>query len=167
MQTGSAQSVQRSHVFAFAGDVPLFHAAWLFAVGVLITHFAWLRPGPLFMSMLVLAVLCAFAARQDASTSRTPAVAMALLWCLLGVWCAEMQPQPAAAPQLLSLSDGLLRTVEGTLVDVGPVRGESEQNVGESPQQAFSQRIDLRLSSIEVVTDAADVQAPTGGGVRL
>jgi competence protein ComEC len=85
-----------------------------------------------------------------------------------------MEPHSAPAPELAALSDGLLRTVEGTVVDAGPVRSETEQNLpepGESTgpplEQQPSQRIDLRVSSLEVVTDTADLQAPIPGGVRL
>jgi competence protein ComEC len=85
-----------------------------------------------------------------------------------------MEPRPAPAPELAALSDGLLRTVEGTVVDAGPLRGEIEQNLpepgkstGAPLEQQPSQRIDLRVSSLEVVTDAADLQAPVPGGVRL
>ncbi|MEI9967334.1 MAG: hypothetical protein WDM87_01390 [Terracidiphilus sp.] len=62
-----------------------------------------------------------------AATGRTQRIAwlpLAVLWVMLGAWCGEMEPQPAAAPELAALSDGLLRTVEGTVVDAGPVRTE-------------------------------------------
>ncbi len=87
-----------------------------------------------------------------------------------------MEPHPAPAPALAALSDGLLRTVEGTVVDTGPVRGEIEQNLNDRDSAEPSvtaltaepaQRIDLRVSSLEVVTDAVDAQAPVAGGVRL
>ena len=92
---------------------------------------------------------------------------LAVLWLLLGAWCAEMEPHPAPAPALAALSDGLLRTVEGTVVDTGPVRTETEQNVGEVVTTAPSQRVDLRVTTLEVVTDESDAQAPVSGGVRL
>jgi hypothetical protein len=82
-----------------------------------------------------------------------------------------MEPHPAPAPALAALSDGLLRTVEGTVVDAGPVRGETEQNLDEpaspKPRPEPSQRIDLRVSSLEVVTDTGDAQTPVEGRVRL
>jgi len=90
-----------------------------------------------------------------------------VLWLLLGAWCAEMEPHPAPAPALAALSDGLLRTVEGTVTDTGPVRAEMEQSVGETVAEAPAQRIDLRVSKLEVVTDQTDTQAPVSGGVRL
>jgi competence protein ComEC len=82
-----------------------------------------------------------------------------------------MEPHPAPAPALAALSDGLLRTVEGTVSDAGPVRFEIEQNLDEPAagitEQRPSQRIDLRVSSLEVVTDAVDFETPVTGGVRL
>jgi competence protein ComEC len=116
-----------------------------------------------------MAVLCGWAAFRVQRIAWLP---LALLWLLLGAWCAWMEPHPAPAPALAALSDGLLRTVEGTVVDAGPVRSESEQNLDDpastqGPAQQPSQRIDLRVSSMEVVTDAEDTQAPIEGRVRL
>jgi competence protein ComEC len=78
-----------------------------------------------------------------------------------------MQPQPAPAPALAALSDDLLRTVEGTVIDAGPIRTETEQNVDEPAAQSPSQRIDLRVASVEQVTDTTDAQLPVSGRVRL
>jgi len=39
---------------------------------------------------------------------------------MLGAWCAEMEPAPALT--IAALSDGLLRTVEGTVIGARPVR---------------------------------------------
>lgn len=100
---------------------------------------------------------------------------------LLGIWCAEMEPHPAPAPQLAAASDGLLRTVEGTIVDAGPVRDEAEATVNEhnpeapapetqgseQSQGSPSQSLDLRVSTAEVVTDTEDIQSPMAGGVRI
>jgi competence protein ComEC len=156
--------------------VPLFHAAWLFAAGIAATAWLWLQPSLVLIALALLAVLCCVAAFRAQRIAWLP---LAVLWLLLGAWCAEMQPHPAPAPALAALSNGLLRTVEGTVVNAGPVRGETEQNLidhgdhGEPaepqqlPAQQPSQRIDLRVSSLEVVTDADDVQAPAEGDVRL
>jgi competence protein ComEC len=168
MQAEPATSVQAfdSPAATGLGAVPLFHAAWLFAAGVAATHWLWLRPSLALVALAALAVLCAVAAFHAQRIAWLP---LAVLWCLLGAWCAWMEPHPAPAPALAALSDGLLRIVEGTVVDAGPVRGEIEQSVDEPTvtEQRPSQRIDLRVSSLEVVTDAADAQAPAVGGVRL
>jgi competence protein ComEC len=151
------------------GPVPLFHAAWLFAVGIDLAHWLWLRPSLVLIALGLLAVLCGVAALRAQRIAWLP---LAVLWLLLGAWCAWMEPHPAPAPVLAALSDNLLRTVEGTVVDAGPVRGEIEQNLDEpGPERQLaqrpSQRIDLRVSSLEVVTDTEDTQTPVEGGVRL
>jgi len=152
---------------------PLFHAAWLFATGIALSHWLWLRPSLVLIALGLVAVLCGVAAFRAQRVAWLP---LAILWCLLGAWCAESEPQPAPAPALAALSDGLLRTVEGTVVDAGAMRGEIEQNLPESgldepasaaPEQQPSQRVDLRVSSLEVVTDAEDAQEPVTGNVRL
>jgi competence protein ComEC len=156
--------------------VPLFHAAVLFALGIVLANWFWLRPSLMLVALAWMAALCGLAAWY---AQRIVWLPLALLWLLLGAWCAEMEPHPAAAPALTSLSDGLLRTVEGTVVDSGPLRGEIEPSlidqddheaVAAAQQQATqqpTQRIDLRVSSLEVVTDADDAQKPVTGGVRL
>jgi competence protein ComEC len=78
-----------------------------------------------------------------------------------------MQPQPASAPAIVALSHGLVRSIEGNITDAGPVRGDFEENVGEATSIAPTQRVDIAVSSIEVVTDDEDVQAATPGGLRL
>ena len=153
--------------------VPLFHAAWLFAAGVAATSWLWLRPSLVLVALALIAALCVLAAFRAQRIAWLP---LAVLWILLGAWCAWMEPHPVPAPALAALSDGLLRTVEGTVVDAGPVRGEIEQNLSENEihnpsapatEQRPSQRIDLRVSTVEVVTDASDAQTPVAGGVRL
>jgi competence protein ComEC len=142
----------------------LFHAAWLFVAGIAVTAAFWASPGALLISLAVLAAACALAAVRAPRIAWLP---MALLWMVLGAWCAEMEPHPAPAAQLLSLSDGLLRTVEGTVTSAGPVRGEVEPGIDEPAAELPSQSVAVRLASIEVVDDAADRQTPVEGTVRL
>jgi competence protein ComEC len=144
--------------------VPLIHAAWIFAAGITVAHFVWLRPSLLLVALAPLAALCGLAALR---AQRMVWLPVAVLWCLMGAWCAEMEPQPAPSQPLAALSDGLLRTVEGTVVDTGPVRAAPQQNADDLDADEAAQRIDLRLASIEVVTDTEDVQAPVQGKVRL
>ena len=161
MQAGSFTHGQSG---AGLGSVPLFHAAWLFACGILFARLVWLQPGRILLALLLIAALCCLAALRALRIAWVP---LAVLWILLGAWCALLEPRPAPAPALAALSDGLLRTVEGTVIDAGPVRSELEQNVGEPALQSPSQRIDLRVSSLEQVTDTADELVPVTGGVRL
>lgn len=144
--------------------IPLFHAAWLFALGIVLAHFIWLRPAYLLIALVPLGLLSALAALRS---QRIVWVPLAALWCLLGTWCAEMQPLPAATPALIALSDGLMRTVEGTVTDAAPVRRELEENVVEAAPIAPTQRLDVAVSSIEIVTDDKDLQAAMPGGVRI
>ena len=108
-----------------SGLTPLFHAAWIFACGIALAHFFWFRPSLLLVAMAPLAALCCIAAFK---TQRVLWAPLAALWLMLGAWCAEMQPQPAPAPQIAALSDGLLRAVEGTVIDAGPIRDQSVAN---------------------------------------
>jgi len=144
--------------------IPLFHAAWLFAAGIAIVSRIWLRPTLLLVELALMAALCVMTATRAQRIAWAP---LAALWLMLGAWCGEMEPHPAPAPQLAALSDGLLRTVEGTVVDAGPVRTELVQNLDEPLATSLSQRIDVRVANVEVATDESDVQAPTSGAVRL
>jgi len=144
--------------------MPLFHAAWLFAAGIAIARWVWLRPPMVLAALMLVAALCSVAAVR---AERAVWIPMTTLWVLLGAWCGYMEPHPAPAPELAALSDGLLRTVEGTVVDAGIVRTELEQNVDEPGNTGPSQRIDLRVTSVEVVNDESDAQAAVSGKVRL
>lgn len=146
------------------GAVPLFHAAWLFAFGIVLSEFMWLRPSLVLLSLAPVAALCCFAAYR---AERVVWLPVAVLWCLLGAWCAEMEPRPVPAPEIAALSDGLLRTVEGTITDTAPLRNEMVANVDEPGEIAPAERVDLRVSSIEAVNDEMDAQVPAEGGVRL
>jgi competence protein ComEC len=144
--------------------VPLFHASWLFACGIAISHYAWLRPSIVLVALFPLAMFSGLAGLR---AQRIRWLALAALWCLLGAWCAEMEPQPAPSQGILKLEDGLLRTVDGTIVDAAPVRAERPENVDEAASETRSQRVDLRTADIEVVDDAEDRQFPIDGALRL
>ena len=144
--------------------VPLFYAACLFATGIALAGRVWLESAVVLVTLALIAVVCVVAALRAQRIAWLP---LAALWMLLGAWCGEMEPHPAPAPALAALSDGLMRTVEGTVIDAGPVRTELEQSVGEPSTVSPSQRIDVRVESLEVVTDSTDAQSPVSGGVRL
>ncbi len=144
--------------------MPLFHAAWLFAAGIAASHWLSLRPSFELIALAFIFALCVLAAVRSPRIVWLPLTA---LWLLLGFWCAQMEPLPAPAPRLNALSDGLLRTVEGTVIDTGPVRAEMEQNVDEPSGAAPAQRLDMRVSTLEAVSDDADVQEHVEGRIRL
>lgn len=143
---------------------PVFCAAWLFILGIVAARYIWMRPSLTLAALLPIAVLCAVAATRAQRIAWLP---VALLWLLLGAWSSEMEPHPAPARPLDSLSDGLLRTVEGTVRNTGPLRVETEQNLDQPSRAEPSQRIDVRVAGAEVVTDWEDAQQPVSGGVRL
>jgi competence protein ComEC len=147
------------------GQVPLFHAACLFAAGITLAHFVWMRPSFVLIALFLAVPPCVLAAFR---AQRIVSLPLALLWIALGAWCALMEPQPAPAPQLAALSDGLSRTLEGTIISAGPLRNETEEDLDNpAPAQNPSQRIDLRVSTLEVVTGDADLQSPVQGNIRL
>jgi len=152
------------HTGAGLGAVPLFHAAWLFACGIIVASHLWLRPSLVLISIALIACLCVLA---NLRATRIVWAPLATLWLLLGVWCALMQPQPAPAPEIAALSDNLMRTVEGTVIDTGPLRTELEPNIDEPSSDSPAQRVDLRVSTVEYVSDTDDRQIAVSGAVRL
>jgi competence protein ComEC len=156
--------IANRHAAAGIDAVPLFHAAWLFAAGIVVARSLWLRPSLVLVALGAVSILSCVAALR---ALRIVWIPIAALWLLLGAWCALMEPHPAPASAVVALSDNLLRTVEGTVTGAGPLRIEVEQNVDEPAIETRSQRLDLRLQSIEQVTDSEDRQIPVGGGVRL
>ncbi len=161
MQKGPIAGRQPVHS---AQTAPLFHAAWLFALGVAAARWLWLQPSLILIALGLVAILCCIAALR---AQRIVWLPLAALWILLGAWCALMQPQPAPAPALAALSDDLLRTVEGTVIATAPVRTETVQDVDAPLQDAPAQRIDVQVASVEQVTDTFDAQVPVAGRVRL
>ena len=149
---------------AGATAVPLFHAAWLFAAGIALAGRVWFEPSVVLVALALTGAVCVVAALCAQRIAWLP---LAASWMLLGAWCGEMEPHPAPAPALAELSDGLLRTVEGTVIDAGPLRTELEQNVDEPSAASPSERVDLRVESVEAVSDESDAQALVDGGVRL
>ena len=100
------------------------------------------------------AVLCGLAALR--ATAHRLAVRWRLLVFMLGAWCALMEPHPAPAPALASLSDGLLRTVEGRSWMRGRCAARAQQRLPKTKRNLrrrthwTTQRIDLHVSSVEV-----------------
>lgn len=144
-------------------QAPLFHAACLFAGGILLSTLVWIPPARLLVGILGLAMLAGLAGWWCRRLAWLP---LGLLLCSLGVWSAEMEPQASPAVELLRTSDRLARTVEGTVIGTGPVR-DPELAVDSAAGEPASQTVDVRLSSIEIVDDHEDVQQPVAGVVRL
>jgi competence protein ComEC len=143
---------------------PFFHAAWLFAAGILLSHWFWWRPGWLLLALLLLALLFLIALWR---ARRMMLPVLAIFVCLLGALSAELEPQPAPSSTISDFSDGLLRTVEGTVVSVSPLRDSSAIDSAAPEINATSQRVDIQVAAIEEASDSADWQRPVQGGIRL
>jgi len=156
--------VERLRPFAHASMMPLFHAAWIFALGIVAARWMWLRPGYVLIAAALAAAVCCLAAFR---AQRVLWVPLAAVWFLLGAWCAEMEPQPVASPKIAALSDGLLRTLDGTVVSTGAVRSETLPNADEPDTATQTQRVDVNVADLEFVSDTVDEQRPADGAVRL
>ena len=155
----------RGHLRAQAWPAcPCFTRHGFLPVASLLLPWAGCLRGRTLAALAMCAIACVAAALRAQRVAWAP---MALLWLLLGAWCAEMEPDPAPDQPLLALSDGLLRTAEGTVTSAGPVRAETELSVDDPAAKSPCRSIDVRLSSVEVVNDVEDAQAPVAGSVRL
>ncbi len=151
---------------------PLLIAALLFAMGVFLAQSFYFHPG------LLLAALLALAALAGISIFRAPRVAwiaLSLLWISLGYWSAQTAPQPAPSPAIRALNDGLLRTLEGTVVAAEPLHRDSATEVDNEDNSAFSgpstssQSFDLQVSQAESINDTSDqlLPLPTSTAQRI
>jgi competence protein ComEC len=156
-----------------AALIPLFYSALLYMAGIVVAHFVYLRPGYLLAGLLPLAAAALTTIWQAPRLTWLP---IAAIWFVLGAWSAETEPTPAPDPQLAQLSDGLLRTVEGTVIDAGPLRtpqneAEDSESGEEVESGSQSQRVDLQLSAAEVVDDLSDriqpIPNPSTARLRL
>ena len=166
----------RPPTFGSAELVPLFYAALLFLAGIVAVHFCPLQAGPLLAGLFPLAFVSGWAIWKAPRVAWLP---LAALWLVLGAWSGESEPEPAISPAIMSLSDGLLRTVEGTVISSGSLhKAEQEEEAdspGDSPVESsragLTQRVDLQVTAAEVVTDDSDAVLPIAksatGGLRL
>jgi competence protein ComEC len=164
-----------------AALVPLFYTALLYLAGIVVTRFTYLRPSLLLIGLLPLSLVAIWAIAKAPRVTWLP---LAAIWLTLGAWSAETELQPAPDPTITQLSDGLLRTVEGTVASAKPLRTpDSETTESQDRDELGSaslepsrnhptrqvQRIDLQLSAAEVVTDTSDtlVSAPQSSTARI
>lgn len=154
-----------SNALPFAAHSPLFCAALLFALGVLLAQSFYLRSGWLLIGVFALAGV------SWGSVFRAPRLAwmpLGALWVLLGFWSSQTAPQPVPSPSINALEDGLLRTVEGVVATAEPLRkeenasdaGDATTAVHPSDSASFSQTFDLRVTRTESITDTSDGMVP-------
>ncbi len=156
-----------------AALIPLFYAALLFLAGVVMARYLPFKPDLLLVSLLPIAGVTLFAILR---VSRIVWLPMATLWVVVGCWSGRTERQPSPDPTVLALADGLLRTVEGTVVDAGPIRAgeipqanlDSEAGLeANEPAGKLRQRIDLQMSAAEFVSDSADAILPVPATAQL
>ena len=141
--------------------VPLFYAAVLYFTGIILARFMYLRPGLLLAGLLSLAGIAIVAILK---APRLSWPVLAAIWIVLGAWSAETERQPAADTEIVSLSDGLLRTVEGTVISAEPLRlppadtssEEGDPDTAEIAASGQQQQADLQLTTAEIVSDTSD-----------
>ncbi len=95
--------------------VPLFHAAWLFAAGIVVSR-AGSGCGPALL-LIALALVRHCVLWQRCARSALPGCRWRRCGFCWARGAGRWSRTPRAAPALAALSDGLLRTVEGTVVD--------------------------------------------------
>ncbi|MFZ0663452.1 MAG: ComEC/Rec2 family competence protein [Acidobacteriaceae bacterium] len=137
---------------------PSLFAAVCFAAGILVSHIAWFLPG-LFLFMLLAAFAIAICA--SAKAPRVAWVATAMVYVLLGTFCAEIAPAVNPQQKLALLANNTERTVEGEVVRLGPARTvESVAPFSYRTREERSQLLDLRLP--ELGTARIGLYAPMG-----
>ena len=147
-------------IFARHLAAPSLFSATCFATGILLSHLAWFLPG-----LLLLALLAAFATAAIAS-ALAPRVAWgttAIVYMLLGVFCAEIAPPINPQRQLALLADNTQRTVEGEIIRLGPVRSVvSTTPFSDKTHEEHTQQVDVRLNSTGAarITLYAPVEQP-------
>ena len=153
-------------LIAPAALIPLFYTALLYLAGIVIAHYRYLRPSWLLAGLTPLAAIAAITIWKAPRLRWLP---IAAIWLILGIWSAETEPTPAPNPTIAQISDGLLRTVEGTVTNAGPIRDRNiaqeapqDQEFEAAPEPAGErlQQIDLQLDSAEFVNDSSDEMRP-------
>lgn len=157
-----------------AALIPLFSVALLYIGGICLGRIVYLRPGLLLLSLFAFACIVLWAAFHAPRLTWLP---MALLWIGLGTWSEAMEPAPVPDAQLAQFaSDGLLRTIEGTIAIAEPLRDNAIDDQSndrdaipentETPLASGSlrQQVDLDVSAAEAISDAYDRIEPLPRG---
>jgi len=140
----SARHISSESLVALAA--PSLFAAVCFAVGILISHLAWFLPGLFLFTLLAAFAIAALAA---AKAPRASWIATALVYTLLGIFCAEIAPAVDPQRKLAQLADNKLRTVEGEIIRLGPIKSvTSTLPFSDKTREEQSQQFDLHLNSL-------------------
>lgn len=100
---------------------PSLFAALCFAGGILATHAVWLRTGMLFVALLAALITAALAVCK---APRMGWPAAALVYLLLGAFCAEIAPAINPQRRLAQFADHTQRVFTGEITRLGAVHSE-------------------------------------------
>lgn len=126
--------------------VPSLFAALCFATGILVSRLEWFVPGLFFIALTMAFTTALLAA---AKAPRASWIATALVYVLLGIFCAEIAPAVNPQRKLALLANNTERTVAGKIVRLGPMRTvESTAPFSDRMRAERSQQMDIRLPSL-------------------
>jgi competence protein ComEC len=143
-------------LLSFSTAPALYAALWL-CTGITLAPFLsssfWIAPGFLIGAMALLALL-------SLPASRVALLPLALLWLLLGVLLAGIEPAPDMQKRLsLIADDGGIAAIDGEVIRTTPVRlTESSSPFGNSVRSERSESLDLRIAAVD--------GHPVAGGLR-
>ena len=165
---------------------PLLASSVFFALGEVMAR-RWQPAVVLLVAVMLMAGLTGAALK---GALRVAVVALAGVWMVVGMWCAEVQPSPASQHALMQYADGLSRAVRGRVVRVrmmaapaaAQVKGtDRDRRGGNDPggidvdedrtqwhevEAAETMSVDLDVEAVEEVTPDVTWMTPVAGGVR-
>lgn len=160
--TQAAQPARRLRSLGLASftavAAPSLFAALSFSAGILFSRLTWSLPSLLLVALLAALIL------EIVTILKAPRMAwitIALVYTLLGAFCAEVAPAVNPQQNLALLADNSQRAMEGRIVRLGPVRSVvSTAPFSYRTREERSQQFDLRLPSLGTVR--VGLYAPMG-----
>ncbi|GGG63564.1 ComEC/Rec2 family competence protein [Edaphobacter dinghuensis] len=154
------------------GRAPLLAAAAWFAVGEIMAR----NRQPAIVLLIALVALVGLALAGLRWSLRSATLALAAIWMVVGMWCAEVQPSPAPQTALQNYADGLSRQVRGRVVrvrELPPRQKAVDQDndpawwLEKEPDAADAVSVDLAVEDVEYLTPDISRMVPVPGGVRV
>lgn len=158
VESKTARSWLRPGWLSSAAAPSMFAAIW-FSAGILAAHLRWFLPAITLFALMGSIVVAWIAATK---APRMAWGATALVFALLGIFCAEISPAVNPQEQLALMTGRTKRAIEGEVVRVGAVReSESAAPFSGRLRDEHSEQLDLRMPSLGTarVTVYAPVEA--------
>ncbi|HEX3435447.1 MAG TPA: ComEC/Rec2 family competence protein [Pseudacidobacterium sp.] len=142
--------------------LPLLFAVICFACGIYLSRLIWIAPAFFIPGIFLCAAICGLSIYKAPRISLLP---LAVLFLLLGAFCAESAPMADPQTQLTLLADGTSRTVEGEVGRLSAVRHvESTVPFSNKTRTEQTQQLQIRLTSVSM-DDGSRI--PLTGGLSL